>query len=70
MEGEKAKEEISVAQGKAEAEAQKLQAEAEEKTRLEEEAIKPKKKSGGLGFILAGLGIVAAIITFGASRDK
>ena len=48
----------------------KAQAEAEEKARLEAEASKPKKKSGGLGFILAGLGIVAAVVTFGATRDK
>ena len=66
----KAKEEMSLAQAKAEEEAQKAQAEAEEKARLEAEASKPKKKSGGLGFILAGLGIVAAVVTFGATRDK
>lgn len=66
----KAKEEIALAQGKAEEEAKKAQAEAEEKARLEAEASKPKKKSGGLGFILAGLGIVAAVVTFGATRDK
>jgi colicin import membrane protein len=66
----RAKEEMSVAQAKAEQEAQKAQAEAEEKARLEAEASKPKKKSGGLGFILAGLGIVAAVVTFGATRDK
>jgi cobalamin biosynthesis Mg chelatase CobN len=66
----RAKEEMSVAQAKAEEEAQKAQSEAEEKARLEAEASKPKKKSGGLGFILAGLGIVAAVVTFGATRDK
>ena len=66
----RAKEEMSVAQAKAEQEAQKAQEEAEEKARLEAEASKPKKKSGGLGFILAGLGIVAAVVTFGATRDK
>ena len=55
---------------KAEEEAQKAQAEAEEKARLEAEASKPKKKTGGLGFLLAGLGIVAAVVTFGATRDK
>ena len=66
----RAKQEMSVAQAKAEEEAQKAQAEAEEKARLEAEASKPKKKSGGLGFILAGLGIVAAVVTFGATRDK
>ena len=66
----RAKEEMSVAQAKAEEEAQKAQAEAEEKARLEAEASKPKKKTGGLGFLLAGLGIVAAVVTFGATRDK
>jgi hypothetical protein len=66
----KAKEELEMAQAKADEEARKAKEEAEEKARLEEEANKPKKKSGGLGFLLAGLGIVAAVVTFGATRDK
>ena len=46
----------------------KAKEEAEEKARKEAEANQPKKKSGGLGFLLAGLGIVAAVVTFGATR--
>ena len=36
----------------------------------QEKLNKPKKKSGGLGWLLAGLGIVAAVVTLGATKDK
>lgn len=66
----KAKEEMESAQAKAEEEARKAKEEAEENARKEEELNKPKKKSGGLGWLLAGLGIVAAVVTLGATKDK
>lgn len=64
----KSQEEIEKAKAKAEEEARIAQEQAEEKARKEAEANQPKKKSGGLGFLLAGLGIVAAVVTFGATR--
>lgn len=63
----KAKEELEKANLKAKEDAEKARLEEEEKQRLSE-VNQPKKKSGGLGFILAGLGIVAAVVTFGATR--
>jgi cobalamin biosynthesis Mg chelatase CobN len=67
---QKAKEDLEKANAKAQEEALKEKEEAEERARLEEEARKPKKKSGGLGWLLAGLGIVAAVVTLGATKDK
>jgi hypothetical protein len=67
---QKSKEDLEKANAKAKEEALKEKEEAEEKARLEEEARKPKKKSGGLGWLLAGLGIVAAVVTLGATKDK
>ena len=67
---QKAKEDLEKANSKAQEEALKEKEEAEERARLEEEARKPKKKSGGLGWLLAGLGIVAAVVTLGATKDK
>lgn len=67
---QKSKEDLEKANAKAQEEALKEKEEAEEKARLEEEARKPKKKSGGLGWLLAGLGIVAAVVTLGATKDK
>jgi len=67
----KADEEARIAQEEAriaQEEARIAQEEAEEKARKEAEENKPKKKSGGLGFLLAGLGIVAAVVTLGATR--
>ena len=70
MKVQKAKEDLEKANAKAQEEALKEKEEAEERARLEEEARKPKKKSGGLGWLLAGLGIVAAVVTLGATKDK
>lgn len=64
----KSQEELEKAQAKAEEEARIAKEQAEEQARKEAESNKPKKKSGGLGFLLAGLGIVAAVVTFGATR--
>jgi len=64
----KAQEQIAEAKAKADEEARIAQEEAEEKARKEAEENKPKKKSGGLGFLLAGLGIVAAVVTLGATK--
>ena len=62
------------AQAKADEEARKAKEEAEENARKEaeeqEKLNQPKKKSGGLGWLLAGLGIVAAVVTLGATKDK
>jgi cobalamin biosynthesis Mg chelatase CobN len=64
----KSQEELEKAQAKAEEEARIAKEQAEEQARKEAEYNQPKKKSGGLGFLLAGLGIVAAVVTFGATR--
>ena len=66
----KSKAQMESAQAKADEEARKAKEEAEENARKEEELNKPKKKSGGLGWLLAGLGIVAAVVTLGATKDK